>query len=599
MAILAAAARDILALAELALLVASWTLAGLACLPRAIARDEPLLVWSTAFALGAGGSAIGFTLLGAFHLLGRGTVLALALGGCALAAVGARQVMTGAVPRLRLPPASSWPQRLALIALLGTLALSLFATLAPPSSMDAAVYHLRVPQQFLRDGRWSWLETLNSAYPMYVEMLFGEGLALGGGVLAALIHWALGLGALAAAGAWARRLGGGALWAAVALGGSALFVWEATSAFIDLGMALFSSLAMLWASRPDRGRAATVLAGLFAGLAAGSKLTGAAIAALAGAIAFLSVWPDRARGALRMVVVGALALLVALPWYVRSALATGNPFYPVGSRHVAAAVDVVMSYGYGRDLLHLLSSPFDLLARGDVFDQGWSVGPAYLALAPLGFAAARRWQPAAPERARAALVAAVAVSGWWVLWFYISPQARLLLPVLPIAAALAGAGAAAALRAPLRPLRLVALGALAVTAAGGLGTAGLTAAISARVVLGLEPPARFLERHSWNYVAYEQADQLLPLDARVAVEGGPNLYYMPRPAVWVQDVPAPSPRALRERGFSHHLRIQPCPAPPSLPGETTLWEGRYPLRLSRLRGGVRVEVCARLTALPP
>jgi hypothetical protein len=604
MAILAALARDLLQILGVAILAASWALAGFACLPARIRRAEPLLLWSTAFALGASGSAVAVTLLAISHLLRRGTVVAVAASGVVVALIGARRLIaSGALPSL--PRLGGDRRRLAgLAALVAVGALSLFATLAPPTSMDAGVYHLRLPQQFLQAGGWVAPETFVSSFPLYVEMLFGEGLVLGGGTFAALIHWSLGIAALAAAGAWARRLGGSGLWAAVALGASALFVWEATSAFVDLGAALFASLALLWALEADSGASAVVLAGLFAGLAAGSKLTGAAMAAMAGMAAALTVWPDRGRGVRRLLAIGGLSLVVALPWYVRNALATGNPFFPVGSQFLGhrppptAALSTAMEYGYGRDLLHLLSSPFDLLARGDPFDQGWSLGPAYLALAPLGFVSAWRLAGAGAMGRRRAVIALGALTGWWVLWFLVSPQTRLLLPALPIAAGLAGAGATAAFRAASRPLRLLAMAVLGVTIAGGLGTALLTAKLTARVVLGLEPASTFLERNSWNYVAYQQANRLLPAGARLAVEGGPNLYYLEVPAVWLQVSSPASVAFLRERGFSHHLLIHECPLAPPLSGEVTLWEGSYPLRLSRLRGGVRLNLCARLTSLP-
>src|SRR6185312_1697018 len=96
-------------------------------------------------------------------------------------------------------------------------------------------------------------------------------------------------------------------------------------------------------------------------------------------------------------------------------------------------------YGLGRDPLHFLSSPFDLLVRGDKFDQGWSIGPAYLAFVPL----AVLWL-----RSRLAKLLAAYLIVWWIIWFYSSPQPRILLPILPAAAGLAAVAIDRLMRSP-------------------------------------------------------------------------------------------------------------------------------------------------------
>ena len=74
-------------------------------------------------------------------------------------------------------------------------AISLFTfvlTLAPPSGgeWDSLMYHLAVPQQYLRHGKIVELPYDHHSYfPFTMDMLFLWGLALRGPVLAKLFHW--------------------------------------------------------------------------------------------------------------------------------------------------------------------------------------------------------------------------------------------------------------------------------------------------------------------------------------------------------------------------------------------------------------------------
>jgi hypothetical protein len=549
-----------------------------------------MLVWSSSLGLGAGASAALLTVLAALHLFCRPTVVGVAFAIAILGMVGARLAWQAKALSVHAQDRTS-PQRTALLLLAVIVSITFVVTLAPPSSMDATVYHLRVPAEFLRAHSWAALEDQRTFQPLFVEMLFGEGIVLGGGVLAALTHWALGLGAIAIAGAWGRRFGGGAIWASVIFGGMGLYAWESTSAFIDLGLALFASLALFWSTRTEGDVAHSVLAGIFAGLAAGSKFTGLLAAALTGVAALAVFWPDWRRGARRFLGIGGLAMLIAVPWYARNLIFTGNPIYPLAN-HWFGLPEIPLvteAYGYGTDVWHFLTSPFDLLARGDPFDQGWSMGPAYLALVPIGIWALRR--------SKAALVSAAVVSTWWIVWFVSSPQVRLLLPVLPIAAGLAGAGMRTVLETSSRTLRRTALAILGVTLLGGLGSSILYLRLNAKVVFTFENARDYLGRNSWNYVAYDNGNRLLPPDARVAAEGVNNLYYLDRPARSFPD--DFSHTELRKQGFTHLLSVADCPRTAPDSSEPVLWEGTYPWVASRVRGGIFRQVCARLQSIGP
>ncbi len=580
----------LLHLLAIAALSVGWLSAGFCLLPGKIRRlDNRPVIGASALALGAGLHAVILTILAMVHQFRRGPILiftAAMLLGSVPFAIRALPVRGWLAASRRLDRAESLGVVVLTMILIGTL----FVTLAPPSSMDALVYHLRVPREFAHTGTWNRLDVVQSFQPMYVEMLFGEGLVLGGGVVAALVHWVLGVGAVAAAAAWGRRLGGSAVWAAVIFGATGLYVWESTSAFIDLGLALFSGLAFWWSTETEEDWTPAILGGTFAGLAAGSKFTGLTVGLLAGIASVAVVWPNWRRGLCRLSVIGGLVVLIALPWYVRNALLTGNPIYPLANRLFGKpwVPFSTFTYGYGNDLLHLLISPFDLLARGQAFDQGWSIGPALLALVPIG---------AFARRSRLTLILLVGVGLWWLVWYFSSPQTRLLLPVLPMAAGLASVGFQAVRDRGSRSARILAALAVMITAGGGLAITALAVKMSAKVVVGLESGTEYLERNSWNYPAYEVVNRDVPDYAKVASVGaGHNLFYSERTIRYLGKTEH-SAADLRGEGFTHELWIDSCPLSPVGDGRRTLAEGTYPLRASRLNGGFFAQACYRLSEL--
>src|SRR5262245_53334977 len=102
-----------------AALGATWALAGYRLLPaRLRADEEPLLVWSTALALGAGATSALLTALAALHLFARPGI-AIVTGIVAIGALAGAREATRARAAARGTGALGWPARLALLALAG------------------------------------------------------------------------------------------------------------------------------------------------------------------------------------------------------------------------------------------------------------------------------------------------------------------------------------------------------------------------------------------------------------------------------------------------------------------------------------------------
>ena len=119
--------------------------------------------------------------------------------------------------------------------------------------------------------------------------------------------------------------------------------------------------------------------------------------------------------------------VVALPWYVKNAVLTGDPAYPVllgwpNEQAQAEAQASFDNYGHGHSPLDLVLLPLRLLADAERFDRAEYISPLFLLFAPL---ALLRDQARAPSsRSRSAAAQRILV-----VWFFAVQDARYLVSV--------------------------------------------------------------------------------------------------------------------------------------------------------------------------
>jgi len=484
-----------------------------------------------------GAGAIGFALVtfaaGYLHLLYAWLFVPLTI---AAAAVGAFWVAR-TLRDVRLPRLGGWPRwQQAVLALIVVFAvLDVVATCAPITSADALYHHAANPKLFEHEHRivetpWAW----NAYQPYTVEMLVLDGFLLWDSIQGAFAPLLLALGTVAAVGFGAAREFGRpvGLLAAAVLFVNAFAVWLATSTFVEFGFLLLFALAGWNAVRfvqTDRVDA-LVLAGVFAGGAAGVKYP-AVVAAVVFAVAAGIV--ARRRLTLRRALLFAVpAVAVALPWYLKNWIVTGNPVYPLvfgglNPEAEAAREESFEVYGFGTSLGDLVLLPFRLLFDAEPFDRGEFASPLLLIFAPLALLVphGRRWT--------IAILAAglVLVLGW----FYGSQHVRFLAPIAVYFSVLAAFGILALARAG-RLGRLVAV----VTTAGAFAAATAIALVYTAqfgpVALGSESRAQFLRNEVSYQDGTEWLNRNLPPDAHIALGHILGLY-LDRPYVlWTSDV---------------------------------------------------------------
>lgn len=529
---------------------AAWTwvlaiLVGAAILPRTDDRDASVgsvLAWAV-----IGAAVLGHVVLvlSACNLLTpSGTLVAFGVVTVLAGGLAFRRVLRTTADALSPLAAPSGGLRrgrppLHVLVIGATVLLAVGLACIPTTHYDDLVYHIGLPRQALLLGHWPLLPHFHhSLMPAGWDAVHVLPLALGGGAGPQLAN-AVGLGLLAAATMRLASRGGpaDAAGASVALlAGSGVILSSAALAGNDLFVAL--ALVVALDAALERPRPAILLAGLAAGAAAAAKHVGL-LGAVAVAAAVLAAPATAMRQRLvRAAAIGALALAVASPWYVRAAIATGNPFHPayfdwIGGEFWDAESARLLTEDSAQGALPvrgpsaLVLGIVDLAHRSSSLGLPSGLGLVYIAFAFAGLVLVRR------VREGPAILAFLATS--YVLWcstslmlrFFIAPLAAL----TPFAAAaIASAGESCARREPRYRAAFIsgmlcwALGAAMVVAWRHPGVVGLARWAA------VWPRSEVLVTHVDLARAQREMAARLPASARLLVVGEARLALLPRPA---------------------------------------------------------------------
>jgi hypothetical protein len=499
-------------------------------------------------------------------LLGLLACLGLVLMGCGLLTRAGKRPFRSDRFSAGPPPAGEGMGKVMAV-LFGTVAL--VCALAPEIEYDALWYHIGFPKIWLQHGGLVDLPfEFVSLYPMTWELLFGAALALGGPVAPKLLHFSSMLMCAALVHCACRRyFPGCSPWLATAFFVSVPTVlWEASTAYLDLALALHLGLALYGLLRffdsADRGW--FVLSALHLGLASATKhlaLFGGVILTAMLAVFLWRRWGNPVRSGLVAAGFGLLSLVPALPWYIRSFRATGNPVFPFSTgifgapenRWDAAAqlgMDGFLSrFGPGDNLINLLTLPYDMTVHAGRY--GGSIGPLFLLLLPCLLLQARR----APGKFVWVCGYVLAFLGLWVLSGNF--QMRFLMPVMPFAALIAAEA--------YRRLWIGLAGFGKIRPATVSGIVGLVLVLNlppfmslqendriqwdgwlthvvhhipVEVVVGRIKQNRFLTEKVPSYAAWQEINRTLPDSAYVLTFSGGDHYFSERQRLWSNAIAA-------------------------------------------------------------
>jgi hypothetical protein len=211
-------------------------------------------------------------------------------------------------------------------------------------------------------------------------------------------------------------------------------IWLGISAYIDIGLALYCTLACLalWNWRSTGMCSWLVLAAVYSGFAAGSKYSAFFVIAALGLICIAE--SVRRRSFSPALLYAAVTVAVAGPWYMRNLLVTGDPFFPWGGPifgysfssppDLAGHVAAMASKNREETLLSFLRLPWDLVFHQSTFHREAPLSHIWIVAQPaVLFLGVRR------KDTRTILFIASLYS---FLWFFSLQQLHYLVPVLPL-----------------------------------------------------------------------------------------------------------------------------------------------------------------------
>lgn len=451
------------------------------------------------------------------------------------------------------PVESAW--KVALIAGVGLSTLfALLGALAPSDAgdWDSISHHLAVAKQWIQAGQMFTLTSLHqSNFPLTINGLYVWGLQYGdqSGAKAFSVAIFL-LGTLAIFGLARQTYGALAgVIAALAFATIPVVVWESGTAYIDVGHGLYAGLGLFFVARylRDSAREDLVLAGILLGFAVGTKYTGLQTLAISGLVLLVGGFlRQRAATAIKpALLVGILAVAIASPWYIRTAVTMGNPVYPFffeklgGKMWDQRRADIYrneqQTFGVGRTekgrdatavghaVLGLGYQPGRFINPGQEQGLGTPLGSVGIVLLLSLFGWAFAGRKTVLERS---ILAGAAFSLF--LWFFLSQQSRYIVSIAPPLAILFGGLAMQVSSSWGRGLR-AAVGVQAVVTFGLLWLLRIEPILP--VATGQESREDYLTRTTPIYAAAQRLNEVAK-GGKVALYDEVFGFYLDVPYVW-------------------------------------------------------------------
>lgn len=427
------------------------------------------------------------------------------------------------------------------------LALNLLRALMPPhGAVDPLAYHLALPNIYISKHYLSFEQTLTGTlYPDNVGMLYTAAIALRSATLAQVVHWFMGVITVGAIWCFCRdyfnsRVG---VFASAIYAFTPVFVFFSPLAYVDVGVALFQFLS-LWAlfkwMREGEERT-LLLVGILTGLAMGAKHT-ALFLGVSSALMILVrllMWNSSLSHIIRsLVLFGGVALLLALPWYLRAYYFAGNPVWPIandffGGLPYGSSFSIGELTGKGasgfkwdriRDLLYVTAtSLWEWTWNGQL---GWQRATSiyYLALTPVSLL---YWQQ---PRIRWLILCSAAY--YLLIVLYIDGNPRYNLAFFALLSILAGWGAQRFSEHRFQAFQVVFKLTFAVALLCSLAQNYALAYPALYRLHTRQSHEQFLLANEGNYKAFAFVNQQLPVNAKLLLQGIVKGYYCQREYMW-------------------------------------------------------------------
>lgn len=396
--------------------------------------------------------------------------------------------------------------------------------LIPETAFDALWYHLTLPKLYLSFGAIRYIPGglfYYSTMPKLGELFYTSALAFGSDTLAHTVHFSFAILTLIVLYILSKKYTSSyfALLSVAILLSNIVFMWEATTAYIDLIRTFFEVMS-LWGMLKfleTKKKNWLVEAAILLGLAIESKFVAVASIPIP-LIVILFYTKDIVSQKIKNVALFVLlSFLPSLPWLVFSYIHTGNPIYPLFSGYPLHV---------GKDVL---AFPQVITDTVTVFIHAADpVSPLYLIFIPLIFLV---WKHLKTEERMFVVLSGVAMIIWTL-----TPKTgggRFLLPYLPL---LSLTLAVVLYRMP-RTKSLIKISTYVIFVVFLITIAyrGLAEGRAISVIAGEQSRQDYLAKHlHFSYGDYFDRDQTIQKivkDRNVLLYGFHNLYYVDFPFI--------------------------------------------------------------------
>ncbi len=415
---------------------------------------------------------------------------------------------------------------------------SLIGALSPTTDTDGLGYHLAMPKIYLQNNGFVSFPIVVSNWPMTIEMLYMLAIFIKNDVLAKLLHFTFGVMAalsiyLLAKQFWGRLTG---MLAALLFLGIPMVGIEAGIAYIDLAFAFYfvvSLYAFLTWMKSGKTRW-LLLSAVFTGITASTKFNGPIILTIF--LLYGIFYSIKKYGAVKTFSYGAILLLISFSftglWYLKNLLLTGNPIIPFGGSLFPTAdwnQENSLAYlkGIGSkdtSLGNLLFLPLKLtVSSWGHYQEIAFLGPLLLGLIPLVLLT--------KSRKKEISFFIFACIFYYIVWFFTSQQARLLLPVFSLLCILGAVGWRHSDYISIKSKKAIGWVFVIVV----LLNIPIQIAYHGKafgVVFGLEKKEEYLSRLLPAWEAFEWINKNLGKKDRVLLIGAVHGYYLDTPYIW-------------------------------------------------------------------
>ena len=368
--------------------------------------------------------------------------------------------------------------RLLLLGIALLLALRIPAALSPSLGWDwdTISHQLAMAKIWLIKGKVDYIPFMHqSNVPATANMLYMLVLPFGGQFAAKVlgVFFAV-FAALAIGGLTEKRYGNNSgWWAGLAIVSAPVLLWEVGTAYVDVfhgaSFALSAILAALWLEDRDR-KPLLMFAAFFMAISLATKYTAIQSGGALGIAMAIVGMGVGLKGAL---LVGAVGLLLASPWYIRNIVNTGNPVYPFfysvfkgrnWSEANAASYTREQQQDFGIGQVYdngeyngknVVAIPGSVAALATLPDKQINQGAPFGAVGPVVLLGLL-WWPFSGLKGRPVFEKVLVTTALITLvtWFFLTQQSRYIISLIIMAAPLVG-GAIAKLQ--LRPLLMLAV----------------------------------------------------------------------------------------------------------------------------------------------